>query len=93
MKNLLERFKFNKKNSAQIAKERLQIIVAHESTRRLNGSNDKDGIDLQQLKEKLVHVIADYLKIDNQQVEQLIKVELNQDRSILELDVTLPDRV
>ena len=89
--NLLERFKRNKKSSAQIAKERLQIIVAHESTRRLQGS--KGSIDLQELKERLIVVIADYLNIENEQVAQRIKVELNSDRSILELDVSLPDRV
>lgn len=78
-----------KKSSAQIAKERLQIIVAHESIRQK--PNTKGKVDLQELKGKLIQVIADYLNIENEQVEKRIKVELNQDRSILELDVSLSD--
>lgn len=84
---ILNRF-MNKKSSAQIAKERLQIIVAHESARRRFGQG---VINLQGLKEKLIPIVAEYLGIDREQVENRIKVELDKDRSILELDVTLND--
>lgn len=87
--SLFDLFKRDK-SSAQIAKERLQIIIAHESARRLGS---KGSIDLQELKERLIVVIADYLNIESEQVAQRIKVELNPDRSILELDVSLPDKM
>lgn len=88
--SLLDRFKRNKKSSAQIAKERLQIIVAHERVQRTRGVNG-NIIDLQQLQQKLIDVIADYLNIDKEQVT--VELERDQDRSILELNVTLPDQV
>lgn len=75
---------FRKKNTASIAKERLQIIVAHERAKR------GGGIDLPGLQQKLIEVIADHLHIER----NIVKVELEHDesRSILELNVTLPDK-
>jgi len=69
-------------NSAQLAKERLQIIIAHER-------NPKFGQDfLPKLQKELVDVIAKYVDIDAEQV----KVDLIRQgsQSILELNVTLP---
>lgn len=77
----------NGKNSAAIAKERLQIIVSHERNRRMQ----KDGIDLQELQQKLIDVIAEYLHIDKGKVT--VELERDKDRSILELNVTLPDNL
>lgn len=88
--SLLDLFKRNKKSSASIAKERLQIIVAHESNRRQSGSI-RAGVDLQELKRKLIDLIADHLKIPAAEVR--VELEHDQDRSILELNVVLPDRV
>ncbi len=88
MKTLLDVFRLNRnKSSAQIAKERLQIIVAHERSRKPQDAR----INLQDLQIKLIGVIANHLGIPQEQV----KVELahDQDRSVLELNVTLPDRV
>jgi cell division topological specificity factor len=71
-------------DTAQIAKERLQIIVAHERIQRKTGV-----VNLQELQQKLIAVIAEYLRIDKDQVN----VELQRDdrRSVLELNVTLPE--
>lgn len=72
-----------KKQSASIAKERLQIIVSHESTRQ-------SGADIvQQLQKELIEVLSKYIKVD----QNLIKVQLerNGDHSVLELNVTLPE--
>lgn len=71
------------KSSAMLAKERLQIIIAHERSRR------QDKVDLNELQNRLIHVIAEYLAID----KNMVKVELERDenRSVLELNVTLPD--
>jgi cell division topological specificity factor len=89
--SLLDLFKRNKKSSASIAKERLQIIVAHESNRRQGVRGGAGAVDLQELKRKLIDLIADHLKIPANEVR--VELEHDQDRSILELNVTLPDRV
>ncbi len=79
----LFRFFSQKPTAASVAKERLQIIVSHESTR-------KSGSDIiKQLQTELIEVISKYIKVD----QDLIKVQLerNGDHSVLELNVTLPD--
>lgn len=79
----LFRFLSHKQTAAAVAKERLQIIVSHESTR-------KSGTDIiKQLQTELIEVISKYIKVD----QDLIKVQLerNGDHSVLELNVTLPD--
>jgi len=75
-----------KTNSADIARERLQIIVAHQRRRH---APDKDF--LAKLQQELVDVIAKYVNIDKNQV----KVELDKagNRSVLELNITLPEEI
>ena len=84
--SIFSRFRFAKKNTASLAKERLQIIVAHERSRRQN--TDPDYLPM--LQQEIIDVIAKYVKIDRDQV----KVELDHDEtcSILELNITLPER-
>lgn len=74
-------------NSAQIAKERLQIIVSHERLKRSSGG----VINLDDLQRKLIHVIADYLNIEKDQV--VVELQRDANRSVLELNVTLPNNV
>jgi cell division topological specificity factor len=77
---------FSKKpTAASIAKERLQIIVSHESNRH---TGDSDDI-MKQLQMELIAVISKYIHVD----QELIKVQLerNGDHSVLELNVTLPE--
>lgn len=74
----------NKQNSASIAKERLQIIVAHE-----RGRTDEPDY-LPELQKELVDVIRKYVNIDSEQVQVALDNQGN--CSILELNVTLPDR-
>ncbi|CAJ0991867.1 cell division topological specificity factor MinE [Pantoea sp. Nvir] len=81
---LLDFFLSQKKNTANIAKERLQIIVAE----RRKG--DSEPHYLPQLKRDILEVICKYVKID----PDMVTVQLEQkgdDISILELNVTLPD--
>ncbi|KQN53116.1 cell division topological specificity factor MinE [Erwinia sp. E602] len=81
---LLDFFLSRKKNTANIAKERLQIIVAE----RRRG--DSEPHYLPQLKKDLLEVICRYVKID----PEMLSVKLDQkedDISILELNVTLPE--
>ena len=81
---LLDFFLSRKKNTANIAKERLQIIVAE----RRRG--DSEPHYLPQLKRDILQVICRYVKID----PEIVTVQLDQkgdDISILELNVTLPE--
>jgi len=70
-------------SSAQVAKERLQIIVHHERGQR----NQPDY--LPSLQRDLIEVIQRYVKVDAEQVQVMLESKDNQ--SILELNVTLPD--
>jgi|JFJP01.1.fsa_nt_gi cell division topological specificity factor len=81
--SLLDYFKTNKRTSAAIAKERLQILVAHERSSRNQPSY------LPQLKKELLEVIQRYFQVS----EETISVSLEQDdeRETLELNITLPD--
>lgn len=81
------KLKFNRNDTAQLAKERLQIIVAHERIQRQNGV-----INLQDLQQKLIEVVAEYLKIDKTQVNVELQ-QRDQNRSVLELNVILPEKV
>ena len=73
-----------KTTSASIAKERLQIIVAHERGNR--GQPDY----LPALQEELITVIRKYVNIDQDQVQ--VALENQGTCSILELNITLPER-
>jgi cell division topological specificity factor len=79
---LLDFFKQRKSNSAAIAKERLQILVAHD--RRGGGPSY-----LPQLQRDLIQVIRKYVAVDNDAVS--VSVESDGRREILELNVVLPE--
>jgi len=76
-------FKSNKKNTASIARERLQIIVAHERGKR------EQPDYLPQLQQEILEVIRKYVPVDQDQVQ--VQLDKNDDCSILELNVTLPE--
>jgi len=80
---LLDYFRTQKKNTASLAKERLQIIVAHERKNRLSPDY------LPQLKQDILAVIAKYVQVS----EDKVTVEFDQtdELAVLELNVTLPD--
>ncbi|CAD5107763.1 cell division topological specificity factor MinE [Zestomonas carbonaria] len=83
--NIFDFFRERKKqSSASVAKERLQIIVAHE-----RGQRSKPDY-LPDLQKELVEVIRKYVNIDIDQVQ--VALENQGSCSILELNVTLPDR-
>lgn len=73
-----------KSPSANIAKERLQIIISHERISR--GANN---LDLPQLKQELLEVIAKYINIDEKQIS--VQLEREDNCSVLELNITLPN--
>ncbi|QCO70883.1 cell division topological specificity factor MinE [Buchnera aphidicola] len=81
---LLDFFLSRKKNTANVAKERLQIIVAEQ--RKYNDEPDY----FPQLKREILSVICKYVNIE----PNMVTVQLdqkNQDISILELNIILPD--
>jgi cell division topological specificity factor len=76
-------FKSKKKNTASTAKERLQIIVAHE-----RGMREQPNY-LPQLQQELIAVIRKYVQIDDDMVQ--VELDRNDNFSVLELNVTLPE--
>ncbi len=83
--NLFDFFRDRKPQStAATAKERLQIIVAHERAQR--GQPDY----LPKLQRELLEVIRKYVPIEDDQVQ--VALENQGNCSILELNITLPER-
>ena len=81
---LLDFFLSRKKPTANIAKERLQIIVAE----RRRGESEPNY--LPDLKRDLLAVICEYVQVD----PEMLSVQFEQkgdDISVLELNVTLPE--
>jgi cell division topological specificity factor len=70
-------------SSASIAKERLQIIVAHERSKR----NSPDY--LPKMQEEILDVIRKYVNIDQDKVS--VQLDNSDSYSVLELNVTLPE--
>jgi cell division topological specificity factor len=73
-----------KSKTANVAKERLQIIISHERVAR-----STNNLDLPTLKQELLAVIAKYIKIDEQQIS--VQLEREDNCSVLELNITLPN--
>ncbi len=80
----LDYFRSKNKGTASIAKERLQIIVAHE---RSDTSKPADYIG--QLQQDIVEVIRKYVNIAQEDV--IVSLDRSDSCSVLELNVTLPD--
>ena len=77
----------NKKSSngatASLAKERLQIIVAHE-----RGKRDQPSY-VSKMQQEIVEVVKKYIPIDSDQVS--VSLDNSDGCSVLELNVTLPE--
>ncbi|MCD6039467.1 MAG: minE [Gammaproteobacteria bacterium] len=79
---ILDYFQRPEKTS-RCAKERLQIIIAHE-----RGSHNKPDY-LAALQQDLLNVITKYVAIDREAVK--VELERKEGFSVLELNVTLPN--
>ena len=81
--SLLDYFKTSKTNTASLAKERLQILVAHERSSRNRPSY------LPQLQQELLEVIRKYVNVG----QDAITVNFEQDgnQETLELNIVLPE--
>ena len=71
-----------KRKSANIAKERLQIIINHERI------NNKTGDFLPQLRKELIAVLSKYVRLD----EELINIQMTkgEKQSMIEMNVVVP---
>ena len=83
--SILDYFTRNKRDTASIAKERLQIIVAHERTKR------EQPEYLAAMQKDIMAVVRKYVDIDTDSID--VQLEKNGDCAVLELNVTLPERV
>ena len=80
---LLDYLLKKRKKSANVAKERLQIILAREHS-------DRSGPDyLPNLKKDILAVVEKYVLIDYDQIQVTLDSRDNYD--ILELNITLPE--
>jgi cell division topological specificity factor len=75
-----------KKKTASVAKERLQIILAHERSGRSAAEPDY----LPALQRELVAVISKYIKINTDDIK--VQLERQDDLEVLEVKIELPDR-
>lgn len=81
---LLDLFRKKQKNSANTAKNRLQIIIAQDKA-------DASGPDyLPLLKRELLEVIRKYVSVNPDAVE--VNLSHESDHDVLELNIVLPDR-
>jgi cell division topological specificity factor len=85
MASLLSFLLGEKKKSASIAKERLQIILAHERTGR---RNEPDYLPA--LQKDLIAVISKYIAIDPQDIK--VNLERQDDLEVLEVKIELPEK-
>ncbi|QFY43842.1 cell division topological specificity factor MinE [Candidatus Methylospira mobilis] len=80
---LLDYFLSTQRPSASIAKERLQILVAHERAERNKPPYLAD------LQRELLEVIGKYVKVDREDIT--VTMDQDETREILELNIVLPD--
>ncbi len=75
---------FNRRpSSAPVARERLQIMLAHE--RAFSGGSDLAAI----LQEEILAVIAKHIAIDREKVQ--VKLDRGNTMSTLEIDIEMPN--
>ncbi|KAF3982243.1 MAG: cell division topological specificity factor MinE [Methylococcales symbiont of Hymedesmia sp. n. MRB-2018] len=81
--SLLDYFRSSKPSSASLAKERLQILVAHERVSRNQPSY------IPKLQQELLTVIQKYVNVGQDAIS--INYEQDDNQEMLELNITLPD--
>ncbi len=81
--SLLDYFRASKPSTASVAKERLQILVAHERSSRNQPSY------LPKLQEELLAVIRKYVHVEQDAISMNFEQDDNQE--VLELNIILPD--
>ena len=84
--SFLSFFLGEKKKTASVAKERLQIILAHERS----GRNAAEPDYLPALQKELVAVISKYIKINPDDIK--VQLDRQDNLDVLEVKIELPDR-
>jgi cell division topological specificity factor len=74
-----------KKKTASVAKERLQIILAHERS----GRNPAEPDYLPALQRDLIAVIGKYVKINPEDIK--VQLDREENLEVLEVKIELPD--
>lgn len=83
----LKIFRGQKRTSAQTAKERLMIAVAHQRMGTTGGSLHF----LPQMRQELLDVVRKYIQVPDDSVQ--FNVQREEGLEILELNIALPDKV
>lgn len=73
----------NEDHSAKVAKDRLQVLIAHERT----GRNGPDYLPM--LKQDILNVIKKYVTVAEDQVS--VQLDMQENCDVLELNITLPE--
>jgi len=81
--SLLDYFRNSKPKSASLAKERLQILVAHER------ASQHQPTYLPKLQQELLDVIRKYVHVDQDDISVIFDQDEHQET--LELNIVLPD--
>jgi cell division topological specificity factor len=83
---LFDIFRRNRqKNTADLAKERLQILIAHEHASRA-GAPDY----FPKMRDEIMEVIRKYVAVEEKSIN--VNLEKGDDYDVLELNITLPER-
>jgi cell division topological specificity factor len=82
--SILNYFFGEKKKTASVARERLQIILAHERSGR-----DTPNY-LPQLQRELVEVISKYVSINPEDIK--VQLDKKDDYEVLEVNIVLPEQ-
>lgn len=83
--SLLNYFRESKPSTAKLAKERLQVVIAHQ-----RGERNSRYDFLPALQQDVLEVIRKYIHVDQEQVQ--VHLEQEQDYEVLELNVMLPEK-
>jgi cell division topological specificity factor len=73
---------FRRPNTAPVARDRLQILLAHERT--IAGGSDLVAL----LREEILAVIKKHVQVDQQKVQ--VKMDRGESVSMLEVDIEIP---
>ncbi|MDG6094542.1 cell division topological specificity factor MinE [Acetobacter sp. AN02] len=73
------------RNSASVARDRLQILLAHE---RSNASGEDQSELLVQLQKEIMEVIRRHVSVDQDKVQ--VKLDRGESCSMLEIDIEVP---
>lgn len=88
--SLLDLLFGKKKVTASVAKERLQIILAHERASLNDDGKNFAPSWLPDLQRELLTVIAKYIKVDQDALK--VNLERRDNLELLEINVTLPEK-